>query len=258
MGGAFENIEIRTGTLSIDRGDAGDPFNPGNIRLVNYGPLDDKYPVKDPTKNIIQDVIEYYGGIFAEFTFDDHSWELFQKWLGITAATTGAANPNLPTDEGITVYKAQAIRILDALGQAYGGPYAGVLFATTPNAGASDLAIGTDLEFGETDGNILVMEADPSSIDGVPIYIQAGTYTTVATRQFNFDDSAADTKAEYTYTKNLRNGKVFTIHFPTGYVVASPTIEHRMDGTTEYSVRIESIWNAAAAGYEAGYWKFTT
>jgi hypothetical protein len=217
MGGAFENIEIRTGTLSIDRGDAGDPFNPGNIRLVSFGALDDKYPIKDPTKNILQGVIEYYGGIFAEFTFDDHSWELFQKFLGITAATTGAANPNLPTDEGITVHIDEAVRILDALGQAYGGPYAGVLFATTPNAVGSDLAIGTD-----------------------------------------FDDSAADTKAEYTYTKNLRNGKVFTIYFPTGYVVASPAVEHRMDGTTEYSVRIESIWNAAAAGYEAGYWKFTT
>lgn len=258
MGGAFENIEVRVGSLAIDRGDAGDPFDPGNVRMVGFGSLDDKYPIADPTTNALQGVIEYTKGLFMELTFDDHSWELFQKYLGITAATTGAATPALPTDEGITVHIDEAVRILDALGQAYTGPYAGVLFATTPNAGASDLAIGTDLEFGETDGRILVMEADPSSIDGVPIYIQAGTYSTVATRQFNFDDTELNTKAEWTYTKNLRNGKVLTVYIPTGYVVASPTVEHRPDGTTEYTIRVESVWDATAAGYELGYIKFTT
>jgi hypothetical protein len=258
MGGAFENIEIRVGTLTINRGDAGDPFDPGNVRLVNYGPLDDKYPISDPTTNALQGVIEFTKGLFAEFTFDDHSWELFQKWLGITAATTGAATPALPTDVPIIVYVDKGIKIIDTLGKAYTGPYGSVAFATTPNAIAPDLVEGTDYEFGATDGDFIVNEADPSGIDGIPIYIQTGTYTTVASRQFNFDDSETNTKAEYTYTKNLRNGKVFTLYIPTGYVIASPAVTHKPDGTTEYMVRVESVWNAVAAGYELGYIKFTT
>lgn len=251
-------IEVRTGLFTVDRGDAGDPLDMGNVNVLTYGYVAEKHKILDPTRNVTKCTKEFYNALFMRVMLDCHSWEAFQKWLGITASVVGAATPNLPTDVAFTPGKDNIVYLQNELGNVYRGPYAGATFATTPNAGIPDLAEGTDYEFGDTDGGFIVTEADPSGIDGVPIFIQAGTYTTYASREFRFDDTAANTNAIYTYTHNLQNGKVFTIHFPTGFVVEPVEVTHNRDTLTEYEIYIESIWDASAVGYELGYWRMTT
>lgn len=263
------DIEIRTGHLTVDNG-SGD-YDAGNVQLIEYGFLCEKHPILNPVYNANYCVKEYYNGLYMVVTLDCSKWESFDKWLGVTAQVIGAANPNLPFGlanggvlYGVGIDDITYITDPDQLGDAYPGPYAALQFQTDAACGGGPaiLTEGTDYDFGDTDGGFIVNETDPSVINGLNVYICAGTYTTTASQRYNFDECAIDTSMSVKYEHPMQDHcpatNNFTIFMPDAYVAECITVTDSPNEVRQYQVRFESLWDDSAAGYELGYWDFET
>lgn len=264
---ACPDIEIRTGTLTVNNG-SGD-YDAGNVQLIEYGFLCEKHPIKNPVYNVTSCVKEYYNGLYIVVTLDCSKWESFDKWLGVTSNSIGAANPALPTGTDgmigpVSIDETIYLDDPDQLGDEYRGPYAGLQFendSACPGGGAI-LTEGTDYEFGDDDGSFIVNELDPFGVDGNYVYICAGTYTTTASERYQFDECAIDTSMSVKYEHPMQDAcpadNTFTVYMPNAYIAECITITDSPDEIRQYQVRFESIWDDSAAGYELGYWDFET
>jgi len=264
------DIEIRTGDIEIYNGV--DTVDLGNVQLVNYGRLEEKHPIINPVHNVVSCVKEYVNGLYMVATLDCSAYEVLGTLLGVAPESIGGALGNFVADTPFgPVYIENAVTILENLGSIYRPPYGTLAFGATGAAmvfssdiGGGDVLVeGTEYEFTEVDGVFTVNTNDPAiAVDGQIIYIQSGDYTTSASERYKFDECPIDTSMRVTYTHHMQDHcpstNDFIVHLPDAYITETIDITDSPNEGRQYTVRWESIWHSASAGYELGYWSFGT
>lgn len=87
--GYEENVEIRTGTFSINRGSG--PVDVGNVKLFSHNPIKQAFEIPNPLTGGIKDTKEFYISRSMKLTLDKHTYDSLQELLGLTAVVSGAS-----------------------------------------------------------------------------------------------------------------------------------------------------------------------
>ena len=90
MGAEGDKKEIRTGTVTVDRGSGA--VNLGNILLVSKQIIKEKYPCLSGITGGIVDYKEWIKKILLKIRMDDHTWQNFQEVYGLDAVDVSAGN----------------------------------------------------------------------------------------------------------------------------------------------------------------------
>jgi len=135
--GYGDNVEIRTGDFTIDRG-AG-PVDVGNVKLFSHIPNKEIHEsISGKTKGVL-DVKEFTDYDSMKLTLDKHTYGLVQELFGVTAVVTGASR---------TIVKAESFIL----------------------SGSKLLGNATSLNHGQTSER-------PISIECIELVMQAAGYT---------------------------------------------------------------------------------
>jgi len=135
--GYGDNVEIRTGTGTINRG-AG-PVSVGNIKLHSYTLNKEIHEIISGLTNGVIDTKEFTGFKSMKWTLDFHPYSLIQELMGVTAVVTGASR---------TIIKAESFIL----------------------SGSKLLGNATSLNHGQTSER-------PISIECIELVMQAAGYT---------------------------------------------------------------------------------
>ena len=207
MGAEADKKEIRTGTVTVNRGSGA--VNLGNILLVSKQIIKEKYPCPSGITGGIVDYKEWIKKILLKIRMDDHTWQNFQEVYGLDAVDVTAGNADVD-DEAVVL--AGSYENGDWVSLAHGSGKESpididttiVTFVANPNTVPTDIGLqvkgGTSLDTGillayENTAKIWVVKRDDPSPTGdkfdqaevVEVTSAGGTGTGTSTDASNCD-----------------------------------------------------------------------
>lgn len=193
--------------LEIDNG--GGLVNMGTIRAgkSNIGKL--LNDILSNTSGLPVERLEFLEVPIIEATTLDINWVLWGEMLGLTVTDIGAATPDLATNIGFKIYSDQNASV-------NGGGFYGlgsVVLNSAPDSGGTSYVEDDDFTVAGVDGTVVCIPTGTNSLaNDTTVYVESGTYTTVASKQINLLVTKVDTEALFKLTHATNDSKELVLY----------------------------------------------